>query len=155
MIFKNIIFISICCLLLLGCGDSGQKLIIKDLEAKNDSLNNVLDELNQKYIFDSISIRDIPSHQNTYLRNTDIVGEIVIVGFNRNKKTNVILADSISYDPEIRLHSPDTLEMKNGGFVYDKILNDSLHLRGIIELGNKYGKSHQALYNTVIRAKDD
>lgn len=154
MVFKNIVIISVCSFLFLGCKDSSQTLIIKELKTKNDSLNRVLNELNQKYIFDSISIRDIPSHQNTYQRNTDIAGEIVIVGFNKNQKTNVILADSISYDPEIRLHNPDTLKMKNGGFVYEKKLKDSLNLKGIIEFGNKHGKNHQALYNTVIIAKN-
>lgn len=155
MIFRNIIFISICYTLLVGCENTGQKIAIKNLEKKNDSLINILDHLNQKYIFDSISIRDIPSHQNSYQKNSEVVGEIVIVGFNKNEKTNVILTDSIGYDPEIILYNPDTLEIKNGGFVYNKILKDSLSLEGIIELGNKYGKSHQALYHTVVKSKDD
>lgn len=152
--YKNIVIVSICSLLLIACKDSSQRLIIEDLKTKNDSLNSILYELSQKYIFDSISIRDIPSFQNTYQRNSDVVGEIVIVGFNKNQKTNVILSDSISYNPEIRLHNPDTLEMKNGGFVYSKKLNDILLLKGIIEIGNKHGKNRQVLYNSVIRAEN-
>lgn len=154
MVFKKIVIMGICGFLLFGCKESNERQVIEELKMKNDSLNGIINELNQKYIFDSISIRDIPSHQNTYLRNTDVTGEIVIVGYNRNQKTNVILGDSIVYDPNIRLDNPDTLQIINGGFVYRKRLLDSLHLRGVIEFGNEHGKSHQVLYNTMIRANN-
>lgn len=154
MNYKNVVIISICSFLLIACENSSQRQIIEELKIKNDSLSSILNVLNKKYIFDSISIRDIPSFQNTYRRNSNVVGEIVIVGFNNNQKTNVVFSDSISYNPEIRLHNPDTLEMKNGGFIYSKELVDNLLIKGVIEVGNNYGKSRQVLYNSEIMAKD-
>ena len=51
---------------------------------------------NKKYVFDSISIRDIPSYKNTYKLNSIVSGEIVFIGYNINNKTNVILVDSLN-----------------------------------------------------------
>src|SRR5690606_21933639 len=111
--------------LFLGCNGSNESLTIKNLQIRNDSLENILSIMNQKYIFDSIAIRDIPSYKNSYQKGTEIMGEIVIVGYsNNNQKTNVVLADSIAYAPNIKLYNPDTLIMKNGGFVYFKELQD-------------------------------
>jgi hypothetical protein len=152
--FKKVFIIIIFSNLFLGCNGSNESLTIKNLQRRNDSLENILSIMNQKYIFDSITIRDIPSYKNSYQKGTEIMGEIVIVGYsNNNQKTNVVLADSIAYAPNIKLYNPDTLIMKNGGFVYFKELQDSLSLKGLINVGNKYGKSHQFLYNTMIKAK--
>lgn len=154
MVLKKIFFISLFSILFLGCNTSNESLTIKDLQLKNDSLKEIISQMNQKYIFDSIAIRDIPSYKNIYEKNTEIIGEIVIVGYNNNQKTNVVLADSIVYKPNIKLYNPDTLKMKNGGYVYTKELKDSLNLQGLIRVGNRYGKDHQFLYNTIIKVKD-
>lgn len=154
MVLKKIFIISLFSILFLGCNKSNESLTIKDLQIKNDSLIEIISEMNQKYIFDSIAIRDIPSYKNRYEKGTEIIGEIVIVGYNNNQKTNVVLADSITYKPNIKLYNPDTLKIKNGGFVYSKNLKDSLNLQGLINVGNRYGKSHQFLYNTIIKVKN-
>lgn len=153
MTFKYIyiVFITV---LFISCDNSKQRITIKKLEAKNDSLEFIIQTYNQKYIFDSISLRDIPSNKNNYKNGTYVSGEIVIVGYNANKKTNVIFADSISYNPELKLYKPDSLKLINGGFLYRKKLDDSLKLRGVIEIKNYFGKSKQLLYESVIKAKE-
>lgn len=154
MVKKSLLVVFACNFFLLGCKDSNQELIIEDLKMKNDSLTGILNDLNQRYIFDNISIRDIPSHENTYKSDSNVSGEIVIVGFNNSYDTNVILADQINHGETISLENPDTLKIDNGGFIYKRRLADSLQLKGLITVDSKYGKSHQAVYNTVIKAKD-
>lgn len=152
MIKRKIIFI-VLLITTFGCQETRNNKDLERLKIENDSLKEIISNLDQKYIFDSISIRDIPSYQNTYRNNTTVSGEIVIVGYNYNEKTNVVLGDSIKYSPEVTIYNPDTLKLKDGGFIYNKKLEDSLHLRGIINVGNNYGKSHQAVYDAAINAE--
>ena len=126
---------------------------LENLRAENDSLRKIVAEINDKYVFDSISIRDIPSYKNTYELNSKVSGEIVFVGYNINKKTNVILLDSFSYNPK-RLYNPDTLKLNKGGFVYETELNtDRVYLKGILETQNEYGKGFESVYNVAIGTK--
>ncbi|XLS28388.1 hypothetical protein ACJD0Z_14420 [Flavobacteriaceae bacterium M23B6Z8] len=142
-------------ILIVGCKNVEKSKIVEDLRRENDSLKGILSELSQKYIFDSITMRNIPSYQNTYGSNTNVAGEIVIVAFNKNEETNVIIGDSIVFDPKLQVINPDTLTMIKGGFVYSKKLIDTLNIRGLIEVGNKYGQKGQLLYNTLTIAKED
>jgi len=126
---------------------------IENLRIENDSLKNIVVEINEKYVFDSISIRDIPSHKNTYKLNSIVSGEVVLIGYNIEKKTNVIMIDSLTYNPK-KLFNPDTLELEKGGFIYKAKLNaDRIYLKGIIETKNKYGKGYEVLYNSTIGIK--
>ncbi|WKB80525.1 hypothetical protein QYR09_12265 [Cellulophaga lytica] len=120
------------------------------MKSENDSLRKIVADINTKYVFDSITIRDIPSYKNTYELNSKVSGEIVFVGYNINKKTNVIFVDSSSYNPK-KLYNPDTLKLNNGGFFYETDLNaDRIYLKGIIETQGEYGKGYEGFYNTVI-----
>lgn len=143
--------------IVLSCTDinQGENTIekIEILRAENDSLRKIVAEINTKYVFDSIAIRDIPSFRNTYEINSKLSGEIVFVGYNVNKKTNVILVDSFSYNPK-RLYNPDTLKLQNGGFIYETKLNaERIKLEGIIEMQNDYGKAYEGFYNSLIGVK--
>ncbi|MBB6682436.1 hypothetical protein H4O20_13380 [Aequorivita sp. 609] len=123
---------------------------LENLRAENDSLRKIVADIHTKYVFDSITIRDIPSYKNTYELNSKVSGEIVFVGYNINKKTNVILVDSFSSNPK-ELYNPDTLKLNNGGFVYETELNsDRISLKGIIETQSEYGKRYEGFYNTEI-----
>ncbi|RDK87283.1 hypothetical protein [Marinirhabdus gelatinilytica] len=143
--------------LILGCTDINQQentnAKLEDLRAENDSLKKIVADINNKYVFDSISIRDIPSYMNTYELNSKVSGEIVFAGYNINKNTNVILVDSLSFNPK-KLYNPDTLRLNNGGFLYETELSaDRISLKGIIEMKNDYGKEYEGIYNTAIGAK--
>ncbi len=59
---------------------------IEKLQIENDSLKSIVAEINEKYVFDSISIRDFPDYKNTYKLNSNVGGEIVFVGYNIGKK---------------------------------------------------------------------
>ena len=123
------------------------------LQVQNDSLKNIIQELNSKYIFDSISIRNIPDFRNTYNKNSKVAGEIVIVGYNLNNKTNVIFADSISFNP-LSFQNPDTLKLRDGGFQYEVNLNtDPKSLKGIIESTSDYGQNFMKTYSSLISVK--
>ncbi len=155
MVFRKLVLLIVISFVLIGCENVNSKeTTIKKLTRKNDSLSQILNSLNKKFIFDSIAIRDIPSYQNTYEKNSYVKGEIVIVGFNYNDNTNIILSDSISYSPEIEIKNPDTLKLVNGGFNYNKLLIDSLSLNGIIQLENIHGRKYRGLYNSLVRAKE-
>ena len=124
--------------------------LMENLRAENDSLKKIVAEINDKYVFDSISVRDIPSYKNTYRMNSKVSGELVFVGYNISKKTNVILVDSFSYNPK-KLHNPDSLKMKKGGFVYETVLNaDRIYLEGIMETKNEFGREFKSIYSTAI-----
>lgn len=143
--------------LTLGCTDINQQentnAKLEDLRAENDSLKKIVADINNKYVFDSISIRDIPSYKNTYELDSKVSGEIVFVGYNINKKTNVIMVDSFTYNPK-KLYNPDTLKMKKGGFVYETELNaDRIYLEGILETKNELGKEFESFYKTAIGTK--
>ena len=126
---------------------------LENLRAENDSLRKIVAEINNKYVFDSISIRDIPNYKNTYELNSKMSGEIVFVGYNINKKTNVILVDSFSSNPK-KLYNPDTLKLSKGGFVYETELNaNRVYLKGILETQNEYGKGFESVYSTTIETR--
>ncbi|MEO9952992.1 hypothetical protein [Nonlabens sp.] len=144
-------------LMMFSCTDinQGENTIdkLENLKAENDSLRKIVADIETKYVFDSITIRDIPSYKNTYELNSKVAGEIVFVGYNVNKKTNVILVDSFSYNPK-KLYNPDTLKLNNGGFIYETELNSKqISLKGIMETKNEYGKGYEGFYNTAIGTK--
>ena len=56
------------------------------LKLRNDSLRKITDGIRDKYVFDSLTIRQIPHYKNTYLRNSEFKEEIVFVGYNLNGK---------------------------------------------------------------------
>jgi len=126
---------------------------IEKLKIENDSLKNIVAEINKKYVFDSISIRNIPDYKNTYKLNSIVSGEIVFVGYNIGEKTNVILVDSVTYNPKT-LFNPDTLELKKGGFIYrTKLDANRIYLEGVLETKNKYGKEYEGIFKTAIGIK--
>ena len=150
---NKIILIVIISILSLSCSDKSKSEKIEKLQVENDSLKSILSEISEKYIFDSIAIRDIPNYKNTYKLNSKISGEIVFVGYNIGENSNVIMVDSLSYNPKI-LHNPDTLELKKGGFIYEtELKSDRTYLKGILEIKSKYGKEYEGFYNTAIGTK--
>ena len=108
-----------------------------------------MDFKKQGYTF----LKDIPNYKNTYKLNSKVSGEIVFVGYNIGENKSVIMVDCFSYNPK-RLYNPDTLELKNGGFIYEtELTSDRTYLRGVLEMKSNYGKEYEGVYNTVIGTK--
>ena len=143
---------------IFGCNDIDQTenniAKIESLRSENDSLKNFISELNMKYVFDSISVRDIPSYKNKYELNSEISGEIVFVGYNLNDESFVIKFDSTDYSNGRKLINPDTLENIKGGFKYKQILTSDFNIfHAELKTENKYGKPFNIIYNTAIRTE--
>ena len=154
------LLILILTLLVFNCTDSKQltnlKLEIDQLRAENDSLKTIVADINKKFVFDSITVRDIPSYKNTYELNSDVLGEIVFVGYNNDRENNyAILVDSVTYNPK-KLYNPDTLTLKNGGYHYQTIMDsENIYWKADIQTSHKYGKKYGGvLYNTAKMKKN-
>ncbi len=153
---RGLITILLFIVLIVGCNKTTNKdgEIIAELEslrAENDSLNRIISAIESKYVFDSISVRDIPSYKNVYEPNSKITGEIVFVGYNLNSKSWAITFDSINYDNGRLLINPDTLLNINGGYKYEKVLTSDLNtVRADLKTENEYGRPFNVVYHTII-----
>tara|TARA_R100000935_G_C2827355_1_gene163079 strand:+ start:527 stop:1003 length:477 start_codon:yes stop_codon:yes gene_type:complete len=142
-----IVFLSF---LTFSCADINQDenaiAELENLRAENDSLRKIVADIDNKYVFDSVTVRDIPNYKNTYEFNSKIKGEIVVVGYNSNsKKSRVIMVDSVDYNPK-KLFNPDTLKLTNGGYKYEIELNDKeVTWKADITIQNQYGRKFQGL----------
>lgn len=155
---RKVLALIFLCFLTFSCTDSnkGEYKIteLENLRLENDSLKKIVAEINKKYVFDSISVRDIPSYQNKYELNSKITGEIVFVGYNLNDKSWAIKFDSINYQNGRKLVNPDTLKNIKGGYQYEKILDSDFNtIRADLKTENDYGKPFNVVYHTAIRAE--
>ena len=83
----------------------------------------ILEEINNKYVFDSLAVRDIPYYKNRYEMNSNVRGEVVFFGYNNDlQSTRVIMIDSISYNPK-KLYNLYTLDLRISGFSYENKLD--------------------------------
>lgn len=145
-------------LLVVSCTDINQmenKIAeMKKLRTENDSLKKIMAEINNKYIFDSITIRDIPSYKNSYEPNTTFSGEIVFIGYNNDTlNTKVIMIDSVTYNPK-KLYNPDTLKLKNGGYHYQKKMDaDQVYWKAEIQTKHQYGKKFEGVLINAVQSK--
>ena len=152
---KNIILLS---LIFLGisCNDVNQteSLIteIEILKAENDSLKGLLDEVKNKYVFDKISYREIPSKSNTGTLNSNYETEIIIVGYNSKQ-------DSIMEFPEIedngRVYNSYQIMHKKGGIKFKTKLDKPENwIRFEINSKNKFGKEITSFAIDKIKVKN-
>lgn len=137
-------------LFLFSCNSSNEKLIKLNskLGLENDSLKNIVNEINNKYVFDSIAFRDIYSNKNTYKLDSEFEVELLVVGYNYNQSF-FVKYDSIGIDG--RLINPDTIYQKNGGFKVNTILDKKTNpIRISMQINNKYGKNKRGyLYDNI------
>ncbi len=147
-------------LLIFSCTDKNQthnKITeLEKLQTENDSLKKIVKEISNKYVFDSISFRDISSFNNTYEINSSLKGEFVIVGYNNDiENTNVIMFDSITYNPK-KLFNPDTLKLKNGGYNYEmKMDAERVYWRVEVQINHKYGKNYEGVLINAYQANEN
>jgi len=141
--------------LTFSCSDKIQKentiTKIGKLRAENDSLKKIISEINDKYVFDSISFRDIYSPKNTYKPNSEFEVELLVVGYNPHK-SYFVKFDSIVDGEKIK---PDTLKQSNGGFKYRTILTKKEN-EIIIEMNveNEYGRKKSGTLFDNIQIKN-
>ncbi len=125
------------------------------LKLRNGSLRKITDGIKEKYVFDSLTIRQIPHYENTYLRNSEFKEEIVFVGYNLYGKTSVIIGDSLKFENGIEVINPETLEFKNGGFQNIIELNQKQNpYSGILQSENEYGKTFKTTVKSIVQTKN-
>ncbi len=132
---------------LLSCSDENkiEKLTekIQLLQNENDSLKTIVSEINEKYIFDNVAVRTIPSYKNTDKLNSESVNEIVFIGYNDNGNSRIMFDNPEKTD----LKYSDTLKMENGAFILErKLTKEKNFFSGKVETQNKFGK----IYGTSI-----
>ncbi|WP_109098382.1 hypothetical protein [Aquimarina sp. AU58] len=152
-LIKKIAFLSILGTLISCNQEKIQSLEeeVKLLKSKNDSLQSIVSEINNKYIFDSISIVNKPIHENNYKLGSDYRMNITISAFN--KSDFFIKYDTIINDKMI---NADTLEFKNGTYEYKNVLDKDEKIIKIKMLtGNKkYGEYKQGILYDKIQVKN-
>ncbi|WP_231931337.1 MULTISPECIES: hypothetical protein [Bizionia] len=149
------IIILLLTLLISSCTDINQtenKITeIETLRAENDSLKKIVAEINNKYVFDSISFRDIYNPKNTYEQDSDFNIELLVVGYNPSK-SYFVKFDSIVDGQKI---NADTLKQSNGGFKYNTKLTEKENtIRIEMNVENKYGKKKSGTLFETIRIKN-
>lgn len=124
---------------------------LESLQAENDSLKKIMADINSKFVFDSISFRDIYSPKNTYKPNSDFEVELLVVGYNPNKNYFVKF-DSIVDGQKI---NPDTLSQSNGGFKYKtKLTEKENEIRIEMNIENEYGEKRKGTLFDIVRTKN-
>ncbi|MFS4448481.1 hypothetical protein [Maribacter sp. 2307UL18-2] len=151
---KTIIFLLLI-LFIFGCQEqkNGEKWTsqLDRLRTENDSLKRLVAEINNKYVFDSISFREIYSPKNTNKLNSEFNVELLVVGYNP-EKSFFVKFDSIVDGQKI---NPDTLKQSNGGFKYKTILKDTENtIRIDMNVGNKFGQKKSGVLYETVRAKN-
>ena len=153
---KKIIYL-ILILIASSCSKTNQSkdLIseIENLKADNDSLKNIISTLNQKYIFDEVSVRHIESKKNTHKLNSQYETEIVVVGYNIRK-------DSVKHFPKKeclveKVCNPYTVTFNNGGTQIKTKLDENKNwLQFEINTESQYGKKFNKKVSTVVKVKN-
>ena len=132
---------------LVGCVKNQNKLTsqIQLLKKENDSLSKIIEELNQKYIFDDIKADFTPSKDNILKIGKEYNGSFFLIGHN---ESDYVLFSTKLKKNRIDLLNPDTLRTNNnsGSFKFKRMLDSTInyfHFR--VHLGNKYGNDGEYL----------
>jgi len=124
---------------------------LESLRAENDSLRKIVADVETKYVFDSISFREIYGKDNKYERNAEFNVELLVVGYNPNK-SYFVKFDSLVDGQKI---NPDTLKQSNGGFKYKTKLTEKENIIRIdMNVENEYGQKKMGTLLETIRTKN-
>ncbi|WP_158976260.1 hypothetical protein [Cellulophaga sp. L1A9] len=141
---KKLLILILLQTLFFSCRNNNQsaklEMEILILKKSNDSLESIVNEIKDKYVFDSLTIRQIPNATNTKKINSVYKEEFVFVGYNTNGKTSVVIGD--------------TLISKKGGFLHEvELTQDRTSYIGIFKTENDYGKTFEAHLGSSIEVK--
>tara|TARA_R110000822_G_scaffold310264_1_gene442410 strand:- start:994 stop:1470 length:477 start_codon:yes stop_codon:yes gene_type:complete len=155
---KKLIVPIVLSIVLFGCQNRHQteklEAEIEGLKKRNDSLKSIVNKIKDKYVFDSLTIRQIPHYGNTNKLNSIHQEEFVFVGYNANGKTSVVIGDSTYFDNGMKIYNGDTLLLKKGGFEHKiKLTQERTSYRGILKTENELGKSFETPFNSLIGAE--
>jgi len=152
---NKLIIIVLLTILISSCTDINQMenslAKIENLKKENDSLKKIVADIETKYVFDSISFREIYSKDNKYERNAEFNVELLVVGYNPNK-SYFVKFDSLVDGKKI---NPDTLKQSNGGFKYKTTLTEKENnIRIDMNVENDYGQKKMGTLLETIRTKN-
>ncbi|AOW19317.1 hypothetical protein [Urechidicola croceus] len=137
---KNIIPVIIL-FALIGCNNSQTGLAEKIdlLKKQNDSLTKIIDDLNEKYIFDEIKADFTPSNKNKYKIGEEYNGKFFLIGHNN---LDYVLFSTKLEEGSANLYRPDTLRSKSASYKFSRILdNKENNFFFKVYLGNEYGQN--------------
>lgn len=121
------------------------------LKKENDSLRNVLTDINSKYVFDSISFKDTRSLNNTYKKGSVYEQTFSVIAYSSNAKYFVKF-DSIVNGKKV---NPDTITNSKGNFTYRTTLDHKVNtISAEINIENKYGKQFHGRVTDRARVKE-
>lgn len=142
-------------ILLIGCNTKNEEFYtlkqqFKLLKTKNDSLQAIVNEVNKKYIFDSISVQVNPnSKQTNYKIGDNYQADVYIVVYNK-KDDFFIQYDTIKKGNRI---NQKTLNNERGLFQLNKKLDKKENWIFIdIEIDSKYGRKEYGKITDLIIA---
>ena len=156
---RKILIIIIVSVLINSCSEINrtENLLgkIENLRIENDSLMNIIMEINQKYVFDSLSVREISYPSNSHKLHSIYRTEIVFVGYNSNGNSTMVFGDDISYEGgKGKVVNGDTLILRKGGFLLERKLTSKKNsFWGILRTENEYGKPHESNMLISIKTK--
>jgi hypothetical protein len=148
---KRLLLGLVATIIMFSCSENKSLLHeIDTLKKEKDSLSMVLKEIENKYVFDSIFLKTIPSHKNTFRLNSDYEMDIILVAYGSNLNYFVGY-DSIVNNKKV---NQKILTHKNGTFKFKTKLNEYKNPISIdVNVDNKYGKSIKGTLSDVIKAK--
>jgi len=110
---------------------------IQELKTQNDSLENIVNRIKEKYVFDNITVRTIPSYKNTDKLNSIHKQEIVFIGYNDDGRSRVMF----NANQEKGVGRQDTLKIEKGAFILErKLTEEKNYFNGWAETSSEYGK---------------
>jgi len=125
---------------------------IESLKFKNDSLKNLLSEIDDKYVFDSIKSRIIPNPENSYKLNSDYEFELVFAGFNASKDSTTHYEESTFNGRKTNAY---TITNNNGGIkIKTKLTEELNYIVFDVDERNRFGKSIMAKCSDRIKVKN-
>jgi hypothetical protein len=146
---KKITALAFSILLLFSCGNKNSRLIEENSNLKriNDSLNNTLNIISKKYVFDSIAVAARPNDNNSLKMNSSYQMDVYIIAYNKANKQSITKIDS---------NLTKELNSDRGVYHYDKKLTDVKNMIMVdINIPSVYGKNISGRITDLVEIDSD
>ncbi|WP_339918483.1 hypothetical protein [Yeosuana marina] len=122
----------------ISCNSSSKDSELIKITKERDSLQGLLSEIDQKYVFDSIRLVTEPNPDNLLIPGSEYNLKFYFIGYN--KDTYFVEDDSLNKV------SKDSLFPDRGIFHYNTLLMpDQNEFEGLISTNSKFGKNYKAV----------